>query len=254
MRAILVFGLLSAILLGCAPQELTEEEVKAIVVEYSIPGPEGPQGERGERGEQGIQGVQGLPGLPGLVGPRGIQGIQGDLGPEGPQGEKGDQGSKGELGSSSHQISEVSGWELMDTEMGPVLSLRAYQSEWSTSWIRVYCYEKERDWYFLRVFVSWEEDFISQDESDEVFVSYVWDNLDDTFEMVYWHGVNDSYGNTVIHDPSDIGNVGFLIRLSESKHLYIRSSSDGWVKAKFHTGGYDHAVIPVDKYCHDKNQ
>ena len=85
---------------GCA-SGLTENEVRTIVQEYQMAGPQGPPGPQGQQGEAGIQGPQGVPGPHGETGPQGPQGMQGERGEQGsagPQGERGLQGERGQTG------------------------------------------------------------------------------------------------------------------------------------------------------------
>ena len=101
--------LLTLAFLACTPG-LSESDIRRIVREEAIPGPQGPpgptgpQGEQGPRGDQGdpgpegIQGSKGEQGDPGPQGPRGEAGAPGDPGPSGPMGPPGPMGQQGEPG------------------------------------------------------------------------------------------------------------------------------------------------------------
>ena len=82
---------------GCA-SGLTENEVRTIVQEYQMAGPQGSPGPQGQQGEAGMQGPQGVPGPRGETGPEGPQGIQGERGEQGPKGDQGLAGPQGERG------------------------------------------------------------------------------------------------------------------------------------------------------------
>ena len=98
--------------LGCS-EGLSEQEVRRIVQEYAIPGPQGdkgnagppgPKGDRGDvgplgpKGDRGAVGSLGPKGDRGAAGPQGSRGDQGDVGPQGPKGERGDVGPRGDPG------------------------------------------------------------------------------------------------------------------------------------------------------------
>ena len=98
LTALIIASAIALLSLGCANGGLTEEQVRAIVQEYSVSGPAGPQGEPGIAGPQGPAGEQGPPGEKGEQGPqgeRGLQGVAGERGPAGPQGEPGPKGEQG---------------------------------------------------------------------------------------------------------------------------------------------------------------
>ena len=75
--AVIVLATFSVMLigLGCSGG-LSEQEVRRIVQEHSVPGPKGepgdvgPQGPKGERGDAGPQGARGDRGDVGPLGPR----------------------------------------------------------------------------------------------------------------------------------------------------------------------------------------
>ena len=100
--------LLVGFLLACS-NGLTEQEVRQIVQEYSVPGPRGDQGDvglQGPKGDQGDVGLQGPKGDQGDVGLQGPKGDQGDVGPQGPKGDRsevGPQGPKGDQGDVGPQ-------------------------------------------------------------------------------------------------------------------------------------------------------
>ena len=101
-------------LLACS-NGLTEQEVRQIVQEHSVPGPkgekgdvgpQGPIGDQGPKGDQGDVGQQGPMGDQGDVGPQGPMGDHGEVGPQGPKGDQGDvgpQGPKGDQGDVGPQ-------------------------------------------------------------------------------------------------------------------------------------------------------
>ena len=95
MKLILAFGLLVMLIGLACSGGLTEQEVRQIAQEHSVPGPKGdrgdvgPQGPRGDRGDVGPQGPRGDRGD---VGPQGPKGDRGDVGPQGPKGDRGDVG------------------------------------------------------------------------------------------------------------------------------------------------------------------
>ena len=98
LSLLLAFVLL--IVLGCSAG-LSEDEVRQMIQESAItgpqgaPGPAGPQGAKGDRGEPGPQGA---PGEQGPQGPRGEPGAQGAQGPIGETGATGPQRETGETG------------------------------------------------------------------------------------------------------------------------------------------------------------
>ena len=104
MKLILAFGLLVMLICLACSGGLTEQEVRQIAQEYSVPGPKGDQGEigpQGPEGDQGEIGPQGPKGDQGEVGPQGPEGDQGEIGPQGPKGDQGEigpQGPKGDQG------------------------------------------------------------------------------------------------------------------------------------------------------------
>ena len=100
------------IAVGCS-EGLSEQEVRQIVQEYAIPGPQGdkgnagppgPKGDQGDvgplgpKGDRGAVGSLGPKGDRGAVGPQGSRGDQGDVGPRGPKGDQGDVGPRGDPG------------------------------------------------------------------------------------------------------------------------------------------------------------
>ena len=95
-----LFLMIAAI--GCA-EGLSEAEVRAIVQEYSVPGPAGPPGEAGPQGLPGPVGATGPVGPQGLEGPQGEQGPEGERGPAGADGEDGAPGPRGEQGPPGEQ-------------------------------------------------------------------------------------------------------------------------------------------------------
>ena len=106
----IILGILAVMLigLGCSGG-LTEQEVRRIVQEHSVPGPKGDRGDvgpQGPKGDRGDVGAQGLKGDRGDVGPQGPEGDRGDVGPQGPQGDRGDagpQGPKGDRGDAGQR-------------------------------------------------------------------------------------------------------------------------------------------------------
>ena len=101
MRAtILLMLAVPALLIGCA-SGLTESEVRRIVQEEAVQGPQGEPGPIGPRGPQGERGTAGLPGVPGEAGPQGEQDVAGPMGltgAAGPMGLTGAAGPKGDIG------------------------------------------------------------------------------------------------------------------------------------------------------------
>ena len=109
MKLVPAFGLLIMFICLACSAGLTEQEVRQIVQEYSVPGPKGdqgdvgPQGPKGDQGETGKQGPRGDQGETGKQGPRGDQGETGKQGPRGDQGDVGPQGPKGDQGDVGQQ-------------------------------------------------------------------------------------------------------------------------------------------------------
>ena len=92
MKLILACGLLVMLICLACSGGLTEQEVRQIVQEHSVPGPKGDQGyvgPQGPKGDQGDVGPQGPKGDQGEIGPQGPKGDQGDVGPQGPKGDPG---------------------------------------------------------------------------------------------------------------------------------------------------------------------
>ena len=87
---------------ACTPG-LSESDIRRIIREEAIPGPQGPPGPTGPQGEQGPRGDQGEPGPEGIQGPKGEQGEQGDPGPQGPRGAAGVAGDPGPPGPMGQQ-------------------------------------------------------------------------------------------------------------------------------------------------------
>ena len=108
----IIIGLSALALMGiglaCSnPPTLTETEVRQIVEEYVLTGPQGisgPQGIRGDPGPQGLEGLPGATGVPGELGPRGNQGAKGFAGPRGLQGAQGEAGPPGAPGTTSISV------------------------------------------------------------------------------------------------------------------------------------------------------
>ena len=124
LKFVLPFALLFTLATVACSSGFSEDEIREIVQEYSIPGPKGDQGEagpqgpqgeqgvagpagykgdKGDTGDQGLQGEQGDQGIQGLPGKKGDQGYQGEVGPRGPAGEIGPQGAKGDTGEQGPQ-------------------------------------------------------------------------------------------------------------------------------------------------------
>ena len=81
--------------LACV-SSVTEDDVRRIIQEEQMAGPQGELGPQGPSGPAGPPGAQGEPGPRGKAGP---QGAKGDPGPQGPAGQAGPPGSTGDPGS-----------------------------------------------------------------------------------------------------------------------------------------------------------
>ena len=106
LAVLVIAAVCTAAVFGCASEGLTEEQVRAIVMESSQPGPQGepgPAGPPGERGPAGPQGPQGPTGERGQTGPQGEAGPTGERGQTGPQAPKGEQGVPGPQGERGPQ-------------------------------------------------------------------------------------------------------------------------------------------------------
>ena len=101
MKLVPAFGLLVMFICLACSGGLTEQEVRQIVQEYSVPGPKGDQGDVGPQGPKGDQGETGKQGPKGEQGDAGPQGPEGDLGETGPKGDQGDVGPQGPKGDQS---------------------------------------------------------------------------------------------------------------------------------------------------------
>ena len=100
MRLPLLMVFLAVSLLSCttSPTPLTDAEIRQIISEYTLAGPQGPagpQGERGIQGEPGPRGMVGSPGVQGIPGPKGERGLRGEQGNRGEQGIQGVSGPEG---------------------------------------------------------------------------------------------------------------------------------------------------------------
>ncbi len=93
----LLLGSLALAAMACT-NALTEDDIRRIVREEVIQGPQGEPGPAGLQGERGVQGATGLQGEPGPQGERGLSGIPGEQGPAGEPGPRGSVGSPGEKG------------------------------------------------------------------------------------------------------------------------------------------------------------
>ena len=106
MRLTAALGILVMLIGLACSAGLSEQEVRQIVQEDSVPGPKGDRGDvgpQGPRGYQGDVGPQAPRGYQGDIGPQGPRGYQGDIGPQGPRGYQGDvgpQGPKGDAGNA----------------------------------------------------------------------------------------------------------------------------------------------------------
>ena len=101
MKLVPAFGLFVMFICLACSGGLTEQEVRQIAQEYSVPGPKGEQGQTGQqgpKGEQGDVGPQGPKGDQAQTGQQGPKGEQGDVGSQGPEGEQGDVGPQGPMG------------------------------------------------------------------------------------------------------------------------------------------------------------
>ena len=103
MKLVPAFGLFVMFICLACSAGLTEQEVRQIVQEYSVPGPKGDQGDVGPQGPKGDQGETGKQGPKGEQGDAGPQGPEGDLGQTGQKGPKGDQGDVGPQGPEGDQ-------------------------------------------------------------------------------------------------------------------------------------------------------
>ena len=106
LSLLVAFVLLLA--LGCSAG-LSESEVKQMIEDATIAGPQGEPGAAGTAGSTGPKGDQGEPGVAGSQGPKGDEGQSGPPGADGSQGAKGEsgeaglQGSRGESGQAGAQ-------------------------------------------------------------------------------------------------------------------------------------------------------
>ena len=103
MKLVPAFGLFVMFICLACSAGLTEQEVRQIVQDYSVPGPKGDQGDVGPQGPKGDQGETGTQGHKGDQGDAGPQGPEGDLGETGQQGPKGHQGDVGPQGPKGDQ-------------------------------------------------------------------------------------------------------------------------------------------------------
>ena len=100
----ILLALVLVVALGCS-SGLTEDDVRQMIEESALsgpqgePGPVGSQGLKGDQGDTGVAGGQGPKGDPGDPGDLGEQGEPGEPGPAGPQGPSGEAGERGQQGS-----------------------------------------------------------------------------------------------------------------------------------------------------------
>lgn len=93
----LLLALVLLIALGCSAG-LSEDEVRQMIQESAITGPQGAPGPAGPQGPKGDQGDPGAAGIQGAKGDAGVPGPQGEPGPSGPEGPRGDSGARGPQG------------------------------------------------------------------------------------------------------------------------------------------------------------